>query len=256
MNAEKLLMMTPAIPRAPFGAPLRLLLQSCRRRAKARLGMDIDPVIEHRCVTERFGSYYAGWTVHPNLLGRDSVIYSFGIGEDISFDLELISRFNLTVFAFDPTPRSIQWVEAQTLPSNFNLLRYGLASKDGTIRLHSPSNANFVSHSVIPPHRGETRAIEVPVHRLSTILQKLEHRRIDLIKMDIEGSEYDVIPDLLSAPTLPTQLLIEFHHRFRGVGLARTRQALSTLHDAGYRIFSLSPSGEEVSLIRSTEQTA
>ncbi len=231
-------------------APLRLLLQTCRRKSKALIGMDIDPVIEYHCAIERFGSYHAGWTVCPDLLGADSVVYSFGIGEDISCDLELIARFKLTVFAFDPTPKSIQWVETQTLPPNFYLQRYGLASGDGTIRLHSPKNPKFVSHSIIAPRRGVTREIAVPVHRFATILNQLGHRRVDLLKMDIEGSEYNVIPDLLSAPTLPTQLLIEFHHRFPRVGAVRTKQALCMLHDAGYRIFAYSPSGEEISLIR------
>jgi hypothetical protein len=42
------------------------------------------------------------------------------------------------------------------------------------------------------------------------------------MKMDIEGAEYEVLDGLLSSPIKPTQLLVEFHHRFPGIGLEKT----------------------------------
>lgn len=228
---------------------MRQRLQTCRRGIKALFGWDIRLQIEHRCPTEHIGSRYGGWTICPDLLDKDSIVYSFGVGEDISFDLGLIDRFDLSIFAFDPTPRSIQWVETQNVPEKFRLLKYGIAAADGSIRLHAPRDPRFVSHSVIPSHRGSTLTIEAPVHRLRTILNALGHQDIDVLKMDIEGMEYDVIADLLSAPSLPKQLLVEFHHRFPGVGPSLTTGALRQLHEAGYRIFAYSPSGEEISLI-------
>ncbi|HEX7718479.1 MAG TPA: hypothetical protein VF389_01635, partial [Woeseiaceae bacterium] len=45
-----------------------------------------------------------GWWFHPDTLHIDSIVYSFGIGEDVEFDLFLIERFGLVVHAFDPTP--------------------------------------------------------------------------------------------------------------------------------------------------------
>ena len=38
--------------------------------------------------------------------------------------------------------------------------------------------------------------------------------RIDILKMDIEGAEYDVIDDIINSPVPIAQVLIEFHHRF------------------------------------------
>jgi len=34
-----------------------------------------------------------------------AVVYSLGIGEDISFDLALIEKYGARVHAFDPTPK-------------------------------------------------------------------------------------------------------------------------------------------------------
>ena len=68
--------------------------------------------------------------------------------------------------------------------------------------------------------------------------------------MDIEGAEYDVINDIVTAPVPIMQVLIEFHHRFKNIGVKETRKAIAGLNDAGYRIFNVSSSGEEISFIK------
>ena len=90
----------------------------------------------------------------------------------------------------------------------------------------------------------------LPVHRLPTILRKLEHNRIDILKMDIEGAEYEVIEDIVSSPVPIDQVLIEFHHRFENIGVLKTKQAISRMNEAGYWIFNVSASGEEISFIK------
>jgi len=44
-----------------------------------------------------------GWAVWPGSIRRDSVVYSFGVGDSVGWDLEMIERFGATVHAFDPT---------------------------------------------------------------------------------------------------------------------------------------------------------
>jgi hypothetical protein len=72
----------------------------------------------------------------------------------------------------------------------------------------------------------------------------------DLIKMDIEGAEYAVLADLLASGLRPRQVLVEFHHRWREVGVRRTREALALLSRHGYRIVEVAPSGLEYTLLR------
>ena len=90
----------------------------------------------------------------------------------------------------------------------------------------------------------------MPVRRLGTILEELGHDRLDILKMDIEGAEYDVIEEIVNAPVPISQVLIEFHHRFPHIGTGKTRQAIARLNSAGYRIFNVSASGEEISFIK------
>lgn len=93
-------------------------------------------------------------------------------------------------------------------------------------------------------------AIEVPAFCLSSIATRLGHSRIDLLKMDIEGAEYEVLEGLLTSPVKPNQLLVEFHHRFPSIGLEKTADIIRRLQKAGYKIFAISETGREVSFLR------
>ncbi|MCX6262782.1 MAG: hypothetical protein NTY95_18425, partial [Bacteroidia bacterium] len=73
-----------------------------------------------KCKYIWYGNRYGGFYVCPEFLNRNSIIYSFGIGEDISFDKAMIENHDCQVFGFDPTPKSINWVKSQNLPAKFN----------------------------------------------------------------------------------------------------------------------------------------
>lgn len=206
--------------------------------------------IQEPCPKISLGNDNANWCVCPNGLSEGSVVYSFGVGTDISFDLELIRRFGTTVHAFDPTPRSIAWVQSQELPESFVFHDYGVGSHDGSVLFHPPENSNFVSYSVFRRGTVTAPAVEAPVSRLATIMKKLGHAKIDVLKMDIEGAEYEVLSDLLASGVAVRQLLVEFHHRWKDVGLDRTRSAIQDLNRAGFRIFHVSAAGEEYSFLK------
>ncbi len=186
----------------------------------------------------------------PAKITKDSIVYSFGVGEDISFDLSLINQYRVKVYAFDPTPRSIQWVKSQTLPPEFLLFEFGIADYDGRAEFSPPENPEHISHTILERPSTAHNAIEVKVHRLETILDMLGHDKIDVLKMDVEGAEYAVLDDLVKSDIEVHQLLVEFHHMFPNVSVSQTRNAVKLLNDNGYYIFSISPSGYEYSFIR------
>jgi FkbM family methyltransferase len=220
-----------------------------KRAVRAIRGEELWQGAQIRCPRLKLGSEGACWCVCPRDLSSSSVVYSFGVGEDISFDLALIERFGLQVEAFDPTPRSIEWLQSQVVPPEFVFHAYGAAGFDGNCAFLPPENPAHVSHSMVARETSRP-AIEVAVHRLGTIMKMLGHEQIDLLKMDIEGAEYGVLADMLTCGIPVKQLLVEFHHRWPQIGVERTKQAIRALNEAGYRIFSVSPSGEEYGFLR------
>ena len=195
-----------------------------------------------------------GWWFTPEGLTADSIVYSLGVGDDIDFDLAVIEKYGVLVHAFDPTPSSIDMLDARDLPQQFVFHPWAVAASDGSLtfypRLKEDGTKSDVMYTMIAEEETVDDAIEVPAYSLSTISEKLGHERIDLVKMDIEGAEYEVLDSLLSWSIKPTQLLVEFHHRFPGIGLEKTADIIERLRDAGYKVFAISEIGREVSFLR------
>ncbi len=203
-----------------------------------------------QCDYEWYGNPHAGFYVCPQLLDENSIVYSFGIGEDVSFDLEIIAKHKCQVYGFDPTPKSINWVGQQELPGNFHFYKYGIHSESGFVDFFLPKNKAYVSGSLMIQNNVDTgRKVSVEMKSIGDIVRELGHDHIDVLKMDIEGSEYDVIDSILKANLSITQLLIEFHDRFFEDGRERTRRAIGQLKACGFEVFAVSDSFEEVSLV-------
>lgn len=196
------------------------------------------------------GTDYGGWPLLRTLTPQAPLIYSFGIGEDISFDLAAVERHDAILHAFDPTPRCLAWIAAQSLPETFHFHPIGLSDSDGEARFFAPSKQQNVSFSAAPADESDPRlAVSAPVKRLATILAELGTPCPDILKMDIEGFEYAVLEDLIGSGIIPSQLLIEFHHRMYGIANARTLAAVDRLRAVGYRIFYVSQSGHEYGFV-------
>ena len=58
---------------------------------------------------KKIGTEYGGWFLHTQLIQPSSIVYSFGIGEDISFDLGLTKETHATVQTFDSTLKLFDW---------------------------------------------------------------------------------------------------------------------------------------------------
>ena len=207
---------------------------------------------EIACAGIDLGIANGSWNVFPDALNAQSVIYSFGIGTDISFDLALMARFHANVHAFDPTPRARAWIQSQSLPGNFIYHDCGIAGYDGMMPFYAPRNPASAHFTPVPryEHSASSRQVSAPVQTLRTLMAMLGHDHLDLLKLDIEGGEYEVITNMLADHISIRQLFVEFHHNYRTIHLDQTVQALRHLRQAGFRIFNISRRALEFSLLR------
>ncbi|NJC34173.1 hypothetical protein GGR88_001647 [Sphingomonas jejuensis] len=94
-----------------------------------------------------YGTEYGGWPLIDGSVNERSTILSVGLGEDISFDLEVIDRFGCVVHGCDPTPKSLAWLSSQNLPAKFHVHALGLGEVDGPAAFIPPANDAHVSFS-------------------------------------------------------------------------------------------------------------
>ncbi len=218
---------------------------------KARIGKIAFIDIEVKRTKCWYGNGYGGFYVDPTIIPSKAIVYSFGIGEDISFDQKIIEKHNCKVYGFDPTPKSINYINKNTPPNQFIFHPYGIGERTEHVNFLLPKNKEHVSGSVYE-HKllDEDNSIEVLLKSFRDITSGLNHQHIDILKMDIEGSEYAVMEDILTSGVSITQILVETHERFFNDGITKGRKFFKLLHQHGYRIFAISDTYQEISLIK------
>lgn len=188
------------------------------------------------------GSPYGGWYFSDRNFTSQIVIVSAGVGEDVSFDIELLNHYNAKVYLIDPTPRAvlyikkivdnlgshktmsydeasgIQPIEAYDL-SNIKLddlifIKKALYNNSKQeIKFYAPPNKKFVSYSISNfqnSYNKDTQFINVTTTTLKDIVIENNIKEIEILKLDIEGAENQVIPNILRNKIFPKQILVEF----------------------------------------------
>lgn len=201
--------------------------------------------------TECIGTVYGGHSVLTEAVPAAPLVYSFGVGEDISFDLEMVRRFDARVYACDPTPRAVKFVEDQAVPENFEFKAVAVSDKNETLKFHPPVNPTHVSHSIYQKSE-ELQPIEVPAESVASLMHGWGHREVNILKMDIEGAEYRVLENMMRTGIKPDQLLVEYHHFFKGAALRRTRDSVEMLQGHDYTIFDIDDRGHNYSFVRNS----
>ncbi|MFX1282131.1 MAG: FkbM family methyltransferase [Promethearchaeota archaeon] len=185
---------------------------------------------------EKLGSDYGGWVIPINLLDKESICYCIGVGEDISFDLELINRFSCQVYAFDPTPRAIKYIKKNfsKIP-NFHFYDIGLWSSDVELKFFAPRNPLHVSYSILNL-QGTRKFFIASCKRLSNIMKDLGHQHIDLAKLNIEGAEYEVLESIIEDRLEIKILCVEFH---QPMPLSKVRDMIRKLINRKYDLVNI-----------------
>ncbi|MEM6766066.1 MAG: FkbM family methyltransferase [Bacteroidota bacterium] len=218
--------------------------------------------VDQEVPLETWGSEYGEWVIPKGVMGKESICYLAGAGEDISFDVALAEAYGSEVHIFDPTPRArahynalkeaVEKGEEMALPhnseyiytispTNWGYVHYhalGIWKDNETVRFYQPSNENHVSHSILNLQKTDSY-FEAEVETLDSIMHKHGHSRIDLLKLDIEGAEYEVINDMLNKKLDVKVLCVEFdefHNPLDGKYPVRINKVVKRLRKQGYSI--------------------
>jgi|1048.fasta_scaffold23724_2 FkbM family methyltransferase len=199
-------------------------------------------LINHRPIqkdsVEYLGSSYGGWYLKRDKKLYSSTIISAGLGEDASFDVEFLNKYNAKVFLVDPTPKAIVHYKSILLnkgkkrikrykknsgkqdPNSYNLKKVSnnnfiliekalFNNNNKLVRFYPPYNPDHVSCS-LKNNSNLKNSTLVKTITVKNIMQSYNIKKISLIKLDIEGAEIEVIKNFINDKIFPGQILVEF----------------------------------------------
>ena len=178
------------------------------------------------------------WTLLTRDLRKDAVVYSGGVGEDISFELALIDRFGCDIQIFDPSGAGRSTIaRAAGYLNKLHFKNVGLAGRSAPMRFQAKEwdNETFFYREA-DESVSSFREVTVPCTSIAEELAANGHSGIDLLKLDIEGFEHGVLESCLNRSILPRQICVEFHHFFPNGSKSETARTIWRLRGAGYRL--------------------
>lgn len=135
--------------------------------------------------------------------------------------------------AFEPDPVIIPYLRDNITLNridNVQLIHAAVAAKAGTMQLYSDGK----NGSCLAAHACEDTAAW-PSHDVACVrLRDYLAERVDFLKMNIEGAEWEVLADIEDRLSQVDQMVIEYHHL---PGLPRTLHLiLALLHRRGFEV--------------------
>jgi FkbM family methyltransferase len=176
------------------------------------------------------------WTVDLSQLQNSSKAISGGVGGDISFEQQLHETTGCEFALLDPSPTGRTTIERlKPLPSGLNFYPIALAGTRGTRRFAAPVDPK--EGSFREPHVVAKGNFEWPSVSIGDFLADRGWAAVDLVKLDIEGFEFEVITSMLESSLRPKQLLVEFHYGKEAAhSFWQYLAILSRLRRAGYAL--------------------
>jgi len=175
----------------------------------------------------------------------DSVVVDVGCAGDPDFSLHFIERFGARCYGVDPTRKHAAALAAVTerTQGRFVHLSKAVAATPGVLTFHE--SEDNVSGSILEDHYNiiadRTRSYEVEAVTLRGLRESIPHDRCDLLKLDLEGAEYDLLAKVTTEDLrLFGQVFVEFHHHaIRRFTPATTRSVVESIRARGFQAFSL-----------------
>jgi len=222
---------------------------------------------EKKTKIKNFGSEYGGWSIHPFNSKKKNIIISAGLGEDASFDIEMINYFESIVHILDPTPKAMLHMtnikknigkyktlnysndgkqntksyDLTKLKFNKNLIFHKLALSSintNKFKMYLPYKDDYSSYSHYKNIARNSNFIEVQSISLQKFIKINKINDVNLLKLDIEGEELPVLIDILYNNIKINQICVEFDclKFFRTINFIKFIYLVYLLRSLNYRI--------------------
>lgn len=144
-------------------------------------------------------------------LNKNSVIIDVG-GYEGDFASEIFSRYQSRIFVFEPVKRYVDYLNNRfKLNDSITIVPFGLGSKNEELKIHVMEEASSYNRTETIHKKGEEEIISIV--SVVDFFTKNDIKKVDLIKINIEGGEYDLLDKMIEHDFIKNcdNLQIQFH---------------------------------------------
>ena len=178
---------------------------------------------------------------------EDGLIVDLGMNEGY-FSYEMQRKFSCKVVGVEANPLLVQAIVAS---DRLRPLNYAVSESRGDVSFNvNPENSEASSLTAGP----RTQAVSVPCISFSDLVHTQGIRRIDLLKVDIEGAEVEMLQSTPAATLLlAKQISVEFHAFLDPEAVPAIKSILARLKKMGFMAIDFSRTYEDVLFINRHE---
>lgn len=138
-------------------------------------------------------------------LTKDSFVLDLG-GYLGDFAAEVRSRYDCKVLILEPVTEFFEKIERRfENDTNVEVIKAGLGHISGIESISLAANSSSIKSNT------SGRLEQIKLLSFPDLVEKFNLKQIDLVKINIEGSEFDVLPDMLNSTVDIRSYLIQFH---------------------------------------------
>ena len=202
-------------------------------------GYHFEPTYKGPVLTLGGGGRHAPYDVAIDVLPQHAILYSFGLGDEIEFEEEMMKRYGVEVWGYDPMPKSADFILNKNLDNEqFHFYQKALTTNDGTGKCYLPMNESYISGSLRKDRVGwqqlSDKYISVETHSLQTIMKQNGHNHIDYLKLCVEGMEFEICDDILNNNISISQLAVCFCGKSTKGNYYREKELACKMIKSGY----------------------
>lgn len=169
----------------------------------------------------------------------------FDIGANVgSFAVYASTKTDGPIYCFEPVPDNMRLIKQSIALNGIQTItpvNAAVASQEKDLQIHlSYSNA---MHSTLVRSDASGQSITVPVINIENFCRDHNITRIDYLKMDCEGAEYDIVLNWSDQfPSSVQRLVLEYHdhptHTYQDLVAFLTSHGFQTTEYGGHYIFA------------------
>tara|TARA_B100000900_G_C20586468_1_gene719805 strand:+ start:622 stop:1305 length:684 start_codon:yes stop_codon:yes gene_type:complete len=143
-------------------------------------------------------------------LNKNSIVFDLG-GYKGDFASKIYNKYKSTIYIFEPIEEYYNLIVKRFLNiNNVRIYNFGLSSTDEKVKINLNNDGSSVYFKSESP---SSNFKNINLKNIVNFIKKNNVKKIDLMKINIEGGEFEVIPELIKTNLISRvdNLQVQFH---------------------------------------------